>query len=134
MDRAVVFFDGGCGLCHRAVSFVVRRDRAAHFRYAPLGGSTFLRRVAEPDRFDLPDSLVVLTQDARLLTRSTAVFYLLRQTGGVWRIVAGLLGMIPRTIRDALYDFIARIRFKLFAQPTDTCPLLPPHLASRFDP
>lgn len=129
-----LFYDGHCGLCHRWVLFVLARDPAGKtFRFAPLQGERFRSLVSEAQRAGLPDSIVVRTAEERLLIRSAAVIYILRRLGGVWKVMAGLVALIPRPLRDAAYDFIARIRHRLFRRPDDVCPLIPPDLRSRFD-
>jgi len=129
----LLFFDGGCGLCHRAVRFVLWADPEGRaFRFAPLGGEAFEALVSAGERERLPDSLVVRTAGGALLTRSTGALHALRRLGGGWRALAVPLGVVPRPIRDAVYDFIARVRFRLFAKPKDACPLVPPPLRARF--
>jgi predicted DCC family thiol-disulfide oxidoreductase YuxK len=86
------------------------------------------------ERERLPDSLVVRTAAGALLTRSTGALHALRRLGGAWRALALLLGVVPRPIRDVVYDFIAGVRFRLFAKPIDACPFVPPPLRSRFLP
>jgi hypothetical protein len=69
-----IFYDGPCGLCQPFVRFVVQRDRAGtKFRFAPLQGPTFESVVPIERRAAVPDSMVVLTSDHRLLIRSDGV-------------------------------------------------------------
>ncbi len=135
MAPELLFYDGGCGLCHRTVRFVMATDRQGRaFRFAPLGGETFEREVPREQAAGLPDSVVIRRADGTLLTRSDAVVYMLRRLGGPWRAPAALLGAVPRTWRDGLYDWVARNRLRLFAAPEEACPLVPPHLRVRFEP
>lgn len=130
----ILFYDGNCGLCHGAVRFVVWADRpGTAFRFAPLGGEAFRSAVPEDRRAGLPDSIVILTASGELLTKSEAVAYMLRRLGGGWRAAAWLIEIFPLGLRDAVYDFIARIRHRLFRKPEGVCPLLPPHFRQRFD-
>jgi predicted DCC family thiol-disulfide oxidoreductase YuxK len=130
-----LFYDGGCGLCHRAVRFVLAEDfREDAFVFAPLHGETFERMVPPERRAELPDSIVVVTEDGRVLTRSSAVIHILRRLGGLWRVIAEVARFVPAVVRDAAYDFIARIRSRIFAKPTDVCPVLPPSLRDRMAP
>ncbi len=130
-----LFYDGHCGLCHGAVLFVVKRDPdGTLFRFAPLEGETFQREVSKADQTDLPDSIVIRTSDGRLLTRSTAALHIGSRLGSLWRLLAAIGRLVPRPLRDAVYDGIARVRHRLFAAPPDVCPLLPAHLRGRFDP
>jgi predicted DCC family thiol-disulfide oxidoreductase YuxK len=131
----MLFYDGHCALCHGAVKFVLRHDRTGSaFRFAPLGGETFQSKVPSGQRATLPDSVVVLTSDGRLLTRSDAFVHILRRLGGGQKALAGVLARIPRPVRDAAYNFIARIRYKVFGRREEVCPLVPPELRKRFDP
>ena len=134
-EPELLFYDGGCGLCHRAVRFVLWADPEGRaFRFAPLGGETFQALVPVGERERLPDSLVVRTETGALLTRSTGALHAMRRLGGVWRALAVLLGVVPRPICDVVYEFIARVRLRLFAQPNDACPFVPQPLRSRFLP
>ncbi|MEN6605639.1 MAG: DUF393 domain-containing protein [Bryobacteraceae bacterium] len=129
-----IFYDGGCGLCHWFVRAVILRDRRRVFRFAPLEGATFDRIVPRDERAGLPDSVVVRTTDGRLLIRSAAVLHVLGQLGRCWRVFAGMLRAVPASLRDAVYNVIARTRRRLWRTPSTACPLLPRDLLSRFDP
>jgi predicted DCC family thiol-disulfide oxidoreductase YuxK len=129
-----LFYDGHCGLCHRAVQFVLKHDpEGKHFRFAPLQGETFKSRVPEDRRAALPDSMVVETSDGSLLLRSDAWIHILRRLGGGWRLAAALFSAIPRSVRDSVYDFVASVRHKIFRRRDDLCPLVPPDIRIRFD-
>ena len=129
------FYDGHCGLCHGAVKFVLKHDRSGKaFRFAPLQGETFAARVPVEKRAGLPDSVVVLTADGNLLIRSDAFLHVFRQLGGGWKLLAGVLRVVPRPIRDAVYDMVARVRYRVFGTRDDVCPIVPPDLRARFDP
>jgi len=129
-----IFYDGPCGLCQRFVRFVVQRDHAASkFRLAPLHGPTFESVVPLERRAAVPDTMVVLTSDDRLLIRSDGVIHVLRHLGSFWKFIAVAISIIPRPIRDAVYDFIMRIRYRIFGRLDNVCPVTPPELRARFD-
>jgi predicted DCC family thiol-disulfide oxidoreductase YuxK len=129
----ILFYDGHCGLCHRAVKFVLKRDRTgAAFRFAPLQGSTFLEKVPIERRAGLPDSVIVLTGEGELLARSDAFLHICRRLGGRWRWMAGVLSIVPRGLRDAVYNFVARVRYRVFGRRDDLCPIVPADLRERF--
>jgi predicted DCC family thiol-disulfide oxidoreductase YuxK len=131
----ILFYDGHCALCHWAVKFVLKHDHSGNaFRFAPLQGETFQSRVGAGRRAGLPDSVVVLTEDGALLVRSNAFLHILRRLGGAWKALGGALGLIPRPIRDVVYDFVARIRYRVFGTRDDLCPIVPAELRGRFDP
>lgn len=132
--RDIVFYDGDCGVCHWSVSFLVARDAAHAFDYAPLQGETFARGVAPAQRAALPDSIVVLTKEGELLLRSSAALHLLRRLGGGWGALAALLRVVPRGLADRAYDAFARRRSGLAKRPGGACPLVPAPLRERFLP
>ncbi|HEY7328273.1 MAG TPA: DCC1-like thiol-disulfide oxidoreductase family protein [Gemmataceae bacterium] len=130
-----LFYDGHCGLCQRSVRLILAEDATGSaFRFAPLQGETFQALIPPKEREALPLSMVVQTEKGVLLTRSSGVLHILWRLGGVWRLLAGLLVLLPASLRDRLYDGVARIRHRLFAQPDELCPLMPPSLRERFDP
>ena len=129
-----IFYDGHCGLCQGFVVFTIARDRAGtKFRFASLQGKTIRMLVPENDRASLPDSIVVLTNDGRLLIRSDGVLHVLRRIGGFWKFAATLASVVPRPVRDAVYNFGARVRYRVFGKRDDVCPVAPPELRARFD-
>jgi predicted DCC family thiol-disulfide oxidoreductase YuxK len=130
----VVYYDGACGFCHANVRLLLREDRdGTAFRFAPLQGARFAREVPAAARAGLPDSIVLRTDDGRLLTKSAALLEIGDALGGLWRLLAALGRWIPRPLRDAAYDAVARVRGRLFRKPDGLCPRLPPGWASRFD-
>ncbi|HXC17327.1 MAG TPA: DCC1-like thiol-disulfide oxidoreductase family protein [Holophagaceae bacterium] len=130
----VLFYDGTCGLCHGAVLFVLKRDKRAAFRFAPLQGETLTELVPEDTRAALPDSLVLREPDGRLFTRSSAVVAMLKRLGLFWRVMGALLRIIPLPLRDLGYDLVAKVRHRLFKKPDDACPIVPNELRGRFLP
>ena len=131
--RDQFFYDGACGLCHSATRFVLSEDRlGTTFTFAPLQGETYAAAIASEKRTTLPDSIVIKTEHGELLTRSDAVIYTLQRLGGMWRVIALGMSLAPSGLRNSIYDFIARIRYRVFAQPSSVCPVLPADLRSRF--
>jgi predicted DCC family thiol-disulfide oxidoreductase YuxK len=131
--KITVFYDGHCGLCHGFVRFVLAEDRrGGGIEFSPLEGELFRSAVAESQRAVVPDSIVVRTDDGRLLIRSEAVSHILVRLGGMWRVIAALSGLAPKSLLDRSYDGVARVRRKLFRTPIEACPLLPSNLQARF--
>lgn len=129
-----IFYDGHCGLCHRAVRFVLAEDRAGNtFRFAPLDSDAFRAAIPEEERKNLPDSIVVRTADGRTLIQAQAVLYIMQRLGGLWRIIATLVQVVPPGLLNIAYAGVARVRRRIFAAPAEACPILPKHLRGRFD-
>ncbi len=132
----LILYDGDCGLCHRSVAFLARRDRdGSRFVFAPLGGETAEVRLGSGHSGPYPAGTVVLLDEGgRILTRSDAVLRALVRLGGGWRLLAGAARSVPRPLRDGAYLAVARIRGRLFARPRGVCPSVSAHLAGRFLP
>ena len=132
----VVFYDGVCGLCNRLVRFLVRRDRRAALKFAPLQGDlareTLPRHDIRPE--DL-DSVVVVTgwrtERERVSSRSTAIRIALIALGGPWKIVGAALRFVPLPLADVVYRFVARKRYATFGK-FESCPIPPPEWRDRF--
>lgn len=118
----LVLYDGDCALCHGFVRFVLYRDHRAHFRFAPLAAGS--------DR-DL-NSFIVETTDGRRLLRSDASLHVMSHLGGFWALAAWIGRRFPLWFRDAVYRFIARIRFAVFGRAKALCPIVPVELRGRF--
>jgi predicted DCC family thiol-disulfide oxidoreductase YuxK len=132
----IILYDGICGLCNRFVQFVLHRDRKDVFRFASLQ-SEFAARVLPRDanhtqQLDTVYVIVNFEQpDQRLLSRSNAVAFVLKHIGGIWGAAAVVLEILPRRLRDAAYDLVARIRYRWFGK-YDTCPLPDPRQRYKF--
>ena len=129
-DRALVLFDGVCNLCNGFVQFVLERDRAGKVVFASLQsdlGQRVLRAL------DLPTQqlgTVLLIDGGRVYDRSDAPLRLARYLGGAWPL-AGALRMVPRFLRNGIYDFVARHRLRWFGERAQ-CMLPRPEWRARF--
>jgi len=132
-EPATVFYDGSCALCHAAVRFLLAEDvEPPRFRIAPLGGQAFAERVPESVRVRRPDSIVLVRGDEVLL-RSAAVIAVLDALGGIWGLIAAVLGLLPVSLADAAYDAIAARRYRWFGRRSEACPVMPAAQRTRLD-
>ena len=127
MPNPILLYDGVCGLCNRFVQFILRRDRNAIFRFASLQSSLAARVLARhgANPTDLDTVYVALNcdlPDEYILARSDAVGFVLNQLGGPWRSAAFLLHLLPKFLRDLVYNAISRHRYRIFGR-SDTCTL-----------
>ena len=98
-------------------------------------GSLAVTTTSSPSaRSQLPDSIVVRTADGRTLTRWPAVLHIGQKAGGLSARLADAGWLLPNWLGDLAYDAVAKIRKRLFAAPTDACPVAPVELRKRFDP
>lgn len=119
----LLLFDGECGLCQRAVRFVVARDDGARFLLSPLQSPHAARALKQAgvERIGM-DTLYVLRDDGTLLERSEAALFAIAELGGAWAW-ARWLRIVPRVLRDAVYDVVARNRHRVPREcpvPTET--------------
>src|SRR5258706_3906277 len=126
----VVLFDGVCNLCNGAVQFIIKRDKKKQFRFASMQGKAGHELL---QKFDLPANdfnSFILFEDNKVYTRSTAALRIAKYMGGGWKLLYGLM-IIPRFIRNAVYNVIAKNRYKWFGKK-DECMIPAPELKDRF--
>lgn len=110
----IIFYDGNCGFCSFWVQFILKHDTKSKFRFAAqqgaFGRQYLTVRQTAIDRFD---TIYVLNAQGKLLSRSSAVIYILSELGGVF-VLFKLALLIPKFIRDGVYRFIAAHRSRIF--------------------
>ncbi len=131
----VLLYDGVCGFCNKSVQAVLKSDRRGTMRFAALQ-SAYARGVVErhPSLQGI-DSVVYVEPAAggraeRVHVRSEAALRVAAYLGGPWKIFLAAR-LVPRPLRDRLYDLFARHRYRLFGKH-DTCMLPPPDARKRF--
>ena len=128
--EATIVFDGVCVLCNGWVDFLLARDRRGRYRFAAMQ-SPAGRRLLAAHRLDPDDPVSFLLVDtAGAHTDSDAIVRVLTGLGGPWRL-AGLARLLPRGLRDRLYRWLARHRYRWFGR-RPTCRLPDPAHAARF--
>lgn len=130
MHEHVVLFDGVCNLCNNSVQFIIKRDKKRLFRFASLQGKAG-QELLEKHHLPTDDfNSFVLIEGEKPYTRSAAALKIARHLGGGWRLLYSLM-IIPRFIRDAVYNLIAKNRYKWFGKK-DECMIPTPELRERF--
>lgn len=125
----VILFDGVCNLCNGIVSFIIKRDKKALFRFAAIqsgAGQTLLRRQGIDDR---NRTLYYFRNDV-CFEQSTAVLHILKDLGGGWKCFYVLM-IVPACIRDAAYRLVAKNRYRIFGKK-QSCLLPSPDIKDRF--
>lgn len=114
-QQLLVLFDGECNLCNGAVQFIIKRDSHARISFAslqsPIGQKVLERHELSKSDFDT----FVFIENGKIRTKSTAALKTLRYLNGVWKW-AGLLSVIPQPIRDSIYSYIAKNRYRWFGR------------------
>lgn len=129
IDRAIIVFDAQCVLCSANAQFVLKHDRRGHFLLASMQGDvgSALFRKFGIDPAD-PETIIVVTGDT-VARDSDAVLAIYAQLGWPWRALA-LFRFVPLAVRDPVYRWVARNRYRLFGQ-RETCWLPSPSDAKR---
>jgi len=109
MDQ-VIIFDGVCGLCNKSVDILIKIDKEKIFTYTSLQGEYVKTLDLEPDI----DS-IIFYEDGTVYYKSTAILKIFKSLGGLWKITV-VFFLIPRVIRDFIYDIIAKYRYKVFGK------------------
>lgn len=126
MAHPVLLYDGVCGLCNRAVRFVLRHDRGKLFQFASLQSSfaarALARKRADPTDLNTAYMVVFCEEGEVLLERSDAVLYVMEHLGGIWPSVARIVKLLPHSARDWAYGVVARNRYQVFGK-YQSCPL-----------
>jgi predicted DCC family thiol-disulfide oxidoreductase YuxK len=116
MDK-VVFFDGVCNLCNSTVDFILRHDTGEEISFCPLQSERAQEEL--PEKLRGEDTLVYL-RDGSYHTESEAYIKILRDLGGVWKIIGYLIGAFPAFLRNWAYRKVAGVRYRIFGK-RDTC-------------
>jgi predicted DCC family thiol-disulfide oxidoreductase YuxK len=129
-ESNIVLFDGVCNLCSGTVQFIIKRDPQRIFKFASLQSSFGQHQL---EKFQIDKNLlhsIILVRDHRFFQRSDAALEITRQLSGIWPVLY-VFRIIPRFLRDGLYDLIARNRYRLFGKK-DACWIPTPELKDRF--
>lgn len=129
-EHAVVLFDGVCNLCNDSVNFVIDHDPAAYFKFASLqsdeAGALLAQYGLEAGYLES----IVLVEAGRVYRNSSAALRIARKLSWAWPLLYAFV-VVPRPVRDWVYDWVARNRYKWFGK-RDQCRLPTPELRSRF--
>ena len=130
-QQPVLLYDGACGFCNTTIQFILKRDRRGTLAFASLTSAYAARALAAHPELQGTDSMVWLeSADARPLTRSAAALRIAGYLGGAWRLVL-IFRVVPRPIRDWVYDLVARHRHRLM-RGAPRCVLPPAEARGRF--
>jgi predicted DCC family thiol-disulfide oxidoreductase YuxK len=127
---AVILFDGVCNFCDGAVNFIIARDTDAYFKFAPLQSEIGEKLLAENGIDKTVTDSVVLIEDGKVYTYSTAALRVARKLSGAWSWMYAFI-VVPKFIRDFFYKLFAKYRYKMFGKK-DECMLPTPEIRSRF--
>jgi predicted DCC family thiol-disulfide oxidoreductase YuxK len=129
-DHPIIVFDGYCALCSGWAKFVLKHDHAARYRLlaaqSPLGHALYVHYGLDPQDYETN----ILIADGRAWFKSEGSIRMAEGLGLPWS-TAALFRIVPRRLRDFLYEFIARNRLRFFGK-LDSCYMPAPGYKDRF--
>ena len=128
--KRIVLFDGDCNFCDASVQFIIKRDPSAHFYFTSLQSE---KGQALKEQFSIPEEVdsIVLIENERAYTQSSAALHIAKKLDGLWHLLF-LFILVPRPIRDGLYQYFAKNRYKWFGKKDDLCAIPSPEIRKRF--
>ncbi|MBD7945303.1 MULTISPECIES: thiol-disulfide oxidoreductase DCC family protein [Psychrobacillus] len=129
MAEAIVMFDGVCNFCDSSVQFIIKRDSKGYFQFAALQSDAGMKLKEQYSISHNIDSFILI-EDGKVYKFSDGALRVCRNLEGIWRYMYIFI-FVPRPIRNSIYKFIAKNRYKWFGQK-DSCMLPSPEVRSRF--
>ncbi|WP_291924800.1 thiol-disulfide oxidoreductase DCC family protein [Limnohabitans sp.] len=126
----IVVFDGQCLLCNAWVRFLLRHDQRGVFRFAAIQGRTGQALLQQAGLQLEGLQTLLLVDGVKSWQHTAAILRILHHLGWPWR-AAWLGWLVPALLRDALYRWVARHRYRIFGW-SDRCMVPPPDVAARF--
>lgn len=127
--KSLILFDGYCNLCNGAVQFVLERDKKGQFYFASLSWKVAEDLLEKHPKYKSVDS-ILLYQNGKLTDKSSAALKIAPNLGGLWWMT-GVFWIVPKFIRDGVYNWIAKNRYKWFGKK-ESCMFPTEDIKSRF--
>lgn len=130
-NKKIILFDGVCNLCNGTILYVIKHDGKDMFRYAALQ-SEIGRKLVSERNIDTSnvDSIILIEPGVAYFTKSDAALKIGQSFGGVWTFLS-VFNLIPSGLRNIVYDFIARNRYRWFGKK-EVCMIPTPELKAKF--
>jgi predicted DCC family thiol-disulfide oxidoreductase YuxK len=130
VKHKIVLFDGVCNLCNGAVNFMIRLDKEDRFKFAALQEEAGKKLTAEYDIDTTKVDSIILIDNGKAYIKSTAALHIALYLKGLWPLLHAAL-ILPRFIRDFVYDIIAKYRYTWFGRK-ESCIIPTPELRNKF--
>ncbi len=130
-DKKILLFDGICNLCNSSVNKVISHDKNDVFRFASLQSDIGLaiQKHLQIDPKKL-DSIILYEPGVAYYHKSTAALKIMNEFGGLWKLTQAFY-IFPEALRNVVYNFIAKNRYKWFGKQ-DSCTIPTPELKAKF--
>ncbi|WP_339653861.1 DUF393 domain-containing protein [uncultured Maribacter sp.] len=129
--KKIILFDGVCNLCNTSVQFVIKKDKEDLFRFTALQSDTGKKLLTERN-IDIAniDSIILIEPNVAYYTKSTAALEIGKNLKGL-KTLSSILLWLPESIRDIVYDFVAKNRYKWYGKK-DSCMIPTEELKNKF--
>ncbi|WP_203295764.1 thiol-disulfide oxidoreductase DCC family protein [Luteirhabdus pelagi] len=128
--KKIILFDGVCNLCNSSIVFIIKRDKRDMFRFAALQESIGQALIAKHNIDTSKTDSIILVDGDTHYEKSSAALRIARHLSGGWPLLSAFL-ILPKFIRNAVYDYIAKNRYKWFGKK-ESCMIPTPELKSKF--
>ena len=129
-NKSIILFDGVCNLCNSSVNFIIKHDKKEHFKFASLQSDAakeiLLQYNSKKNKLDS----IILVENGVIYEKSTAALIISKRLSGSIKLLYGFI-IIPKFIRDWVYNYIAKNRYKWYGKQ-ESCLMPTPNLKSRF--
>lgn len=126
----VILFDGVCNLCNGAITFIIKRDKRNHYRFAALESDIGTMYLQKHEINPMETDSIVLIRGEKAYTKASAALRIARKMSGLWPLLY-LFIIIPKFISNTVYDYIARNRYQWFGKE-ESCMIPTPALRDKF--
>jgi|TARA_B100000768_G_scaffold153530_1_gene149788 predicted DCC family thiol-disulfide oxidoreductase YuxK len=116
-NKHIIYFDGVCGLCNSFVTLLLKID--SDLKFATLQGKSGQELLNKINFNNAEFDTVIFQKNDQIYTKSTAVFEIFKTIGGIWKIFL-IFSLLPISLTDTIYRYIALKRFKIFGK-LDQC-------------
>ncbi len=126
----IILFDGVCNFCNSSINFVIENDKRNLFKFAPLQSEIGQQLLAEHNIDSVETDSVILIENGKAYTHSTAALRIAKNLGGIWSLGYFFI-IMPKFIRDFFYKLFAKNRYRLFGKK-DACMMPTPEIRAKF--
>lgn len=126
----IILFDGVCNLCNSSVIFAIKRDRNDLFRFAALQSEVGEKLVSKYNIDTSKTDSIIIIDGEKYFEKSSAALHIAKHLSGGWPLLYAFI-ILPKFIRDSVYNYIAKNRYKWYGKK-ESCMIPTPELQAKF--
>ncbi|WP_111707864.1 thiol-disulfide oxidoreductase DCC family protein [Lutibacter citreus] len=129
-NKSIILFDGVCNLCNSSVNFIIKNDEKAYFLFASLQSDVAKEILLHHNSNKINFDTIILVENNKIFYKSTAALRIIKRLDGPIKILYFLI-IVPPFIRDSVYNFIAKNRYKWYGKK-ESCVIPTDNYKKRF--